>query len=66
MNKFDPNKMPCLNQMWKHVFIFLEYSCNKNILTRTWTININVKRNSDWPQQIFILTGTGKIIRFKN
>lgn len=59
LNKFDSNKMNCLNQVLQQVSVYLEYSCSQNKLLRIWTIQITVKKNSNWPPQIFLLTGTG-------
>src|SRR5690349_18640834 len=66
LNKFDSNKMHCLNKIWRHVFIILEYSCFKNTLTRIWTIKTNVNKGSQWPQEIFVFTGQGKIYQLKS
>jgi len=62
LNQFDSNKMHCLNQAVRHVFIFLEYSCFQNTLTRIWTIRTDVNKGLNWPQEIDILTGKGKTI----
>ncbi len=59
-NKFDPNKMHCLNNIWRQVFIAFEYSCTNNKLMRIWTTTTNVNQDAKWPSEIFILTGRGK------
>ncbi len=65
LNKFDSNKMHCLNPTWRHVFIFLEYSCFQNRSTRLWTLQTNINKGSNWPQEIYILTGgRGKTIDY--
>lgn len=62
-DRFDPTKMHCLNSAWRQTFIFLQYSCIRNTLTRIWTIKTNTGKSASWPQTISLMTGTGKTIR---
>lgn len=58
--RFDPTKMHCFNSAWRQTFIFLQYSCIRNVLTRIWTIKTSTGKNTAWPQVISLMTGKGK------
>lgn len=63
LDKFDPTKIFCVNQAWRQTFIFLQYSCIGNTLTRIWTIQTNVGKDFNWPKIISLMTDKGKSIR---
>lgn len=63
IDRFDPARMHCFNSAWQQTFIFLQYSCTQNALTRIWTIKPNTGKSTGWPQTISVMTGTGNTTR---
>lgn len=58
--RFDSTKLHCFNSAWRQTFIYLQYSCIRNVLTRIWTIKTNTGKNTGWPQVMSLMTGKGK------